>query len=598
MELGTPLGFRDILPEEAEEREKLIRSVQELFAENDYKLIETPTLEAMDTVRQGRKLASSPFKFFDSQGDLLAMRPDVTQQVARMCATRFVDSDEPLRLRYTQRVFREADGGAQVAPREVTQIGVERIGGDGSMVDADTEVLMLFLRALWAMEPLEYTGDAPDFTGKSYNEGKLTVADQVNVSVATVAPLKALLERSGASAPWKQSVLAAYHATDLVRLNELAGDAAVAAGAAPAYAEAIRRLPRVTGNASAALEEARALLEPLGCAVGLDELEATVKAVEERWAAGDYRDGPFGDFSLVVDFSIMNSFDYYTGIVFSACWDMGVPLGSGGRYDDMMAAYGEGRPAAGFAFCLENVMKASTLLYDDCQPLRIAVPKGALFKDAVDCLEAVGYDVDELRDPGRKLVVGPSFARNEGRPTIGFAEFIILRPSDIPTFVASGAADCGICGKDSIVEAAEPVAELADLKFGGCKFVVAEPEGAAEQIAERYKKLGSLRVATKYPRITRWHFAKTGTQVDIVKLHGNIELAPLTGMADCIVDITATGTTLAENNLCAVEDVMGSTARFIGNKVSLRTRDVWELLDRLEANAENARYDPIAGGTK
>lgn len=597
MELGTPLGFRDILPQEAEEREKLIRTVQELFAKNGYTLIETPTLEAMDVVRQGRKLASAPFKFFDSQGDLLVMRPDVTQQVARMCATRFADADEPLRLRYTQRVFREADGGAQVAPREVTQIGVERIGGEEPMVDADAEVLTLFLQALWSMGSLEHPGDDPDRAGEPYGVGRATIADQVNVSVATVAPLMALLERSGASDLWKERVLEAYHATDLVRLGELTGAAASEAGAAPAYAEALRRLPRISGSAQQALGEARALLEPLGCAVGLSELASTLEVVEGHGEAEGHR----GGLSLSVDFSIMNSFDYYTGIVFSACWDKGVLLGSGGRYDDMMSAYGKRRAAAGFTFYLEDVMKASAMAYDDCRHLRIAVPKGSLFKDAVDCLEAVGYDVEDLRNPGRRLMVGSPAQREDGSlrdPDARVGHFIILRPSDIPAFVASGAADCGICGKDSIVEAAEPVAELADLKFGGCKFVVAQPDGAAAKIAERYKKLGSLRVATKYPCIARRHFSSTGTQVDIVKLHGNIELAPLTGMADCIVDITATGATLAENNLCAVEDVMGSTARFIANKVSLRTREVWQLLDQLECNAACAHYEPIAGGAK
>ena len=131
------------------------------------------------------------------------------------------------------------------------------------------------------------------------------------------------------------------------------------------------------------------------------------------------------------------------------------------------------------------------------------------------------------------------------------------------------------------------VVELADLKFGACRFIVAEPAGAAEATAEHYRRLGSIRIATKYPNITRAHYAKTGTQVEIVKLHGNIELAPITGMAERIVDITATGTTLRENNLVVVDDVLASTARFFANPCSYRTNPrVGELADVLYSQAK------------
>ena len=129
--------------------------------------------------------------------------------------------------------------------------------------------------------------------------------------------------------------------------------------------------------------------------------------------------------------------------------------------------------------------------------------------------------------------------------------------------------------------------ELVDLRFGGCRFVVAEPAGAAEATGEHYRRLGSLRIATKYPNITRAHYAKTGTQVEIVKLHGNIELAPLTGMAERIVDITATGTTLKENDLVVVDEVLSSTARFFSNTCAFRTdARIVQLANTLQRNAE------------
>ena len=570
MNIVTPSGFRDVLPEEAAARESITRAVQELFAEHGYRPIETPTLEVMDVMRAGGRLPASPFKFFDSRGDLLAMRPDVTLQIARMCAARLRASTGPLRLRYTQRVFRETE--AQAAAREITQIGVECIGADGA--EADAEVLALFIQAL------EASG-----------------VQSFSIAVATVGVLRALLDRSGAPADWKARVLDAYHASDFVeldRLTDLANPPADVdtAGIAPAYADAVRALPRIRGGRGA-IDVARSLVAPLGCTDGLDGFERTFDELERRGMGS----------RLLVDFSVMSSFDYYTGIVFEAYSPLsGSPLGSGGRYDHMIGAYGTDRPAAGFAFCLEEAMAAaaaeerpqsavegaaggSDWPAQAARPLRIAVPKGSLNPDAIACLEEAGLDVTGLANPGRQLIIS-----NPG------VDFIIVRPSDAPVFVALGAADCGICGKDSLLEAGAGVVELVDLRFGGCRFVVAEPEGASAAIDERYRKLGSIRIATKYPNITQDHYAKTGVQVDIVKLHGNIELAPLTGMAERIVDITATGTTLRENNLRVVEEVLSSTARFFANTCAFRTDErVVELAAKLAGYAQGHTYEPIAG---
>ncbi len=210
------------------------------------------------------------------------------------------------------------------------------------------------------------------------------------------------------------------------------------------------------------------------------------------------------------------------------------------------------------------------------RPLRMAIPKGSLFEGSVTLLREAGVDVGALLDPGRQLIVdAPSMS------------FIIARPTDIPAYVAYGGVDVGIVGADVLAEAALDVLEISDLCFGGCRFVVAEPEGARRTIEETYRHLGVLRVATKYPRVTEAHFAAKGVQVEIVKLHGNIELAPLIGLADQVVDITATGRTLVENGLRVVEDVMASTARFVANRVSARidADRVMDLADRLQAAA-------------
>lgn len=557
MDMVTPAGFRDVLAQEAAERERISAAVRDLFSSRGYAPIETPTLEVMDVMRAGGHMTGVPFKFFDSQGDLLAMRPDVTLQVARMCATRLAGQPGPFRFRYQQRVFREAEGQMRAAAREVTQIGVECIGPSGA--EGDAEVLQLFCEAL-------ETAGVDDFT----------------ISVATVGVLRALLAASGASSTWANAVLDAFHSSNFVELDLLTG---AGCPVPPVFAQALRALPRIRGGREA-IDEARALVAPLGCEDGLDDLEGMCDLLDAAGVGARVR----------IDFSVMSSFDYYTGIVFEAyAPGLGSPLGSGGRYDNMVGVYGEDRPAAGFAFFLEQVMAAGSrsgvgpavgaadaregsgqgdLLEDgapsggtvspvedgEARPLRIAVPKGALNPGTIEVLAAAGLDVTGLDDPGRQLIIS-----NPG------VDYVIVRPTDAPVFVELGAADCGICGKDSLLEADAEVMELVDLGFGGCRFVVAEPAGAREAVEERYRRLGSIRVATKYPRIAAAHYAKRGMQVEIVKLHGNIELAPLTGMAERIVDITATGTTLRENNLVVVEDVLPSTARFFANACSFRT---------------------------
>jgi ATP phosphoribosyltransferase len=208
------------------------------------------------------------------------------------------------------------------------------------------------------------------------------------------------------------------------------------------------------------------------------------------------------------------------------------------------------------------------------RPLRMALPKGALYADSVEMLIRAGYDVGSAREPGRQLLLRSADF-----------EFIIARPTDIPVYVAYGGVDVAIAGRDVLVEAGLETAELLDLHFGGCRFVVAEPEEAAGAVTERLRHLGVLRVGTKYPVITEDYYARLGQQVEIVKLHGNVELAPLIGLADRIVDITATGTTLRENRLRIVDEVMASTARLVANPVSARTdpERVRALVERLAA---------------
>src|SRR5213593_87849 len=205
--------------------------------------------------------------------------------------------------------------------------------------------------------------------------------------------------------------------------------------------------------------------------------------------------------------------------------------------------------------------------------LRFALAQGVLLSDALTALRAVGLDVSRLGED-RRLVV-PS----------GDVEFVLARPSDIATYVERGAADLGIVGKDVLMESAARVLELIDLGFGACRFVVAAPRDAMERSLDDYRHLGSLEVATKYPRVAEAHFRARGVQVEIVKVAGSAEVAPQVGLADWIVDLVATGATLRANRLSIVEEIARCTARLVANPAAYhaRRREIAPLADKLAA---------------
>ena len=204
--------------------------------------------------------------------------------------------------------------------------------------------------------------------------------------------------------------------------------------------------------------------------------------------------------------------------------------------------------------------------------LRIAVPRGALLGETLDLLDRLGLDTSDVRANERKLLF----------EEVGI---VTMRPSDVPTYVAAGAADIGITGKDVLMEQAETeVLELVDLGYGQCKMVLATVAGE-DRAAEALRRLGVVRIATKYPKVAARHFLETGRQAEIVEVKGSVELAPLTGLVEGIVDLTATGTTLRENGLVVREEIAECTARLIANPVAhrLKARAIDGLLERLSA---------------
>ena len=204
--------------------------------------------------------------------------------------------------------------------------------------------------------------------------------------------------------------------------------------------------------------------------------------------------------------------------------------------------------------------------------LTIAVPRGALFADTLDLLDRLGVDTAEVRAHERRLL---------------FADvgLITMRPSDVPTYVEAGAADLGITGKDVLMEQSErEVYELLDLGYGRCRMVLATRAGD-DPAQEALRRLGVVRVATKYPRVAAAWFQSTGRQAEIVEVKGSVELAPLTGLVEAIVDLTATGHTLEQNGLVVREEIAECTARLIANPVAhkLRAAEIDGLMERMRA---------------
>lgn len=209
--------------------------------------------------------------------------------------------------------------------------------------------------------------------------------------------------------------------------------------------------------------------------------------------------------------------------------------------------------------------------------ITIALPKGKLFGLSAELLKKVGWTAEGLHEKSRKLIITNEEAR---------LKFIITKTADVPTYVEYGAADIGIIGKDVILESGKDVYELLDLGFGKCHLMMAVPKDKKRPRLEDY---AHTRVATKFPRIAEQFFAAQGMQMEYIKLNGSIELAPIIGMSESIVDIVETGTTLRENNLEEIVTIMNATARLIANRVSykLKFERINSLVDDLAKQLEN-----------
>jgi len=205
--------------------------------------------------------------------------------------------------------------------------------------------------------------------------------------------------------------------------------------------------------------------------------------------------------------------------------------------------------------------------------ITFALPKGRIMQDSMKLFSKIGITCPEMAGDSRKLV----FENRESK-----FRFMAVRATDVPTYVEYGCADIGVVGKDTLLEQGKDLYEPLDLKFGYCRLMVAEPKALREE--EDPSSWSNIRVATKYPNITERYFAARGVQVELIKLYGSIELAPLVGLSERIVDLVSTGATLRDNGMVEVETIAEITSRLIVNRASLKTKH--QRISRILADLE------------
>lgn len=439
---------------------------------------------------------------------LMALRPDVTLSIVK----NIKDDGELSKLYYNENVYRPDCGEF----KEQMQVGLECIGE----IDAGVmgEVLMLALRSLDTLGGRSYL----DVSHMGFINGILQGAELTQeqrsellhcLSERNAHELKALCLRFGVNQTAKDA---------LASLSTLYGP----------YKETVAGLRQISFN---------------------EETEEALRELEDIWGVLE-KLGVDRDVNL--DFSLVNDLSYYSGIIFQG-YIQGLPakILSGGRYDKLLRKFGKKSGAVGFAVYLSLLMQSDIADVDeDVDTISIALPKGRLGEKAYAIFEAAGYGCPEIFEDSRRLVFENSANK---------VRFFWVKPSDVVIYVERGVADIGVAGKDILLEYNSEVYELLDLDIGKCRMCVSAEKGFSSDRFDR-----TLRVATKFPNIARDHFSKQGHDIDIIKLNGSIELAPLLGLSDVIVDIVETGATLKDNNMEPIETIVDISARLISNKVS------------------------------
>ena len=533
--LHTPDGVRDIYDKDYLLKFKTENMISEVFHEAGYKDIKTPTLEYYDVF--GDEVGTTPrnnlFKFDDRNGDTVVLRPDFTPSIARCAAKYFMENDETLRFTYKGDTFSQT-ASLQGKLVETTQMGVELIGENE--VWADAEVLNLSIKALLA-----------------------TGLNHFNVTIGNIEYFKGLCEELGFDEKTELAL------RDLITNKNFFGARKYLEDikAEETVIEKICKLDMLIGGKNV-LNEAEKLTTNPRSKAAISHLRELSLMLEKK-GYGEY---------IYFDLSMLNKYMYYTGVVFKAyTYGVGDCILKGGRYDNLLGKFGKEAPAIGFVIMIDDLISAlsSPKASEKREYLTFALTKGRLAKKTLELLEQLGITCDEMKEDTRKLI----FVNEELK-----LKFFLAKGPDVPTYVEYGAADIGVVGKDTIMEEDRRVYEVLDLGFGKCRMCVCGPKSAEELL----KHHDQIRVCTKYPAIAKNYFYNEKNQtVELIKLNGSVELGPIVGLGDVIVDIVETGSTFRENGLDVLEEICPLSARMIVNQVSMQMQParIKELIAKL-----------------
>ncbi len=507
-------------------QERVSLQLRMLYERAGFRQYHMGRFEEYGLYQENRRFLSSEqvITFTDLDGRLLALKPDVTLSIAKNAP---VEQGGCGRFYYCENVYRPSQESHTF--REISQMGLECIGAVDDAITAQTVAL--------AIRSLAITGR--DFVLEVSHMGFVT----------------GLFEAVGAPEAIRPRLLNCIRDKNLHELRKCAAEA----GLSRQGTGALSRLSELAGDWQTVLNDAEPLALNAAMGGALAELRALCQALAQE---GE-------DSRIKLDLSLVNDMEYYNGLVLQG-YLAGAPRAvlKGGRYDPLAAQFRSGAKAIGFALYLNELDRMAETAPEEKQMLSVALPKGRLGDKVYNLLAGVGYGCPEQYSDTRKLVV-------ENREA-GIRYFLV-KPSDVAIYVEHGAADIGIVGKDILAESGADVYELLDTGLGKCRMCVAGLKDFADDPGH------TLRVATKFVNIAKAYYAAQGRDIDIIKLNGSIELAPILGLSDVIVDIVETGTTLKENDLAVLTEFMPISARFIANRASYQFKhsEIETLLTRL-----------------
>lgn len=486
--------------------EKAVFSLRSLYKSYGYHHFKMNKFEEYDLYSKNKDFLVSDgiITFNDVGGKLLALKPDVTLSIINNTREQKGVTEK---YYYNENVYRISESSH--CYKEIMQTGLECIGDI-----TEEDICQVALLALKSLETM----------GKDY------VLD-----ISDVELIDELLKCCEIEEGIKPQIIEALTQKNAGVLKNLCSEKQF---------DALKCLVKSYKTVDIALETVSKSAKS----------EASKKALDELKRVCDYLKNLGYEDKINLDFSLVNSTGYYSGIVFRG-YLSGITsrVLSGGSYDILMRKMGRSSGAIGFAVYLDTIGNPQISAENQDRFINIALPKGRLGEKVYSMFEAAGFPCESIKEPNRKLI----FENEE----LGL-RFFWVKPSDVAIYVERGAADIGVAGKDILLEYEPDVYELLDLNLGKCRMAVAAKSDFKDDPSK------TLRVATKFSNIARNYYTKKCRDIDIIHLNGSIEIAPILGLSDVIVDIVETGKTLLENNLSPFETIVPISARLISNKAS------------------------------